>query len=81
MTPVRYEITAPHEGDEQLADITFADGRATATDPGEGLLLYLRRHGYTLEPVDDDPPPEQDTENGPPSTKPAGRSAARNKRG
>ncbi|MFF3178096.1 hypothetical protein ACFVQ0_36375 [Streptomyces sp. NPDC057900] len=77
---MRYEITAPHEGDEQLADITFADGRATATDPGEGLLLYLRRHGYTLDVIDD-PQPEQDTENGPPSTKPAGRSAARNKRG
>ncbi|MEL3944494.1 hypothetical protein [Streptomyces sp. LNU-CPARS28] len=69
--PVRYEITAPHEGDEQLAGVTFTAGRATVTDPGEGLLLYLRRHGYTLEPLDD----------GPPSTKPAGRSAARTKRG
>ncbi|WP_328969245.1 hypothetical protein [Streptomyces sp. NBC_00239] len=70
----RYAITAPHDGDEQIGGVTIADGRATATDPGEGVLLYLRRHGYTVEPLDDEP-------DGPPDDKPAGRSAARNKRG
>ncbi|MER5413910.1 hypothetical protein ACFWNR_37505 [Streptomyces virginiae] len=70
----RYAITAPHNGDEQIDDVTITDGRATATDPGKGVLLYLRRHGYTVEPLDDEP-------DGPPDDKPAGRSTTRNTRG
>lgn len=82
MTPVRYEITAPHQGDEQVADVSFTGGRATVTDPGDGLRLYFRRHGYTLDPLVDDPPGSPPTAaNGPSSTKSAGRSAARAKRG
>ncbi|WP_371677916.1 hypothetical protein [Streptomyces sp. NBC_01276] len=74
----RYEITAPHEGDEHVAGVTFTAGRATATDPNEGALLYFRRHGYSLEPLGDEQTSEPD---GPQDTKPAGRSAARSKRG
>ncbi|GGY27977.1 hypothetical protein [Streptomyces xanthochromogenes] len=70
----RYAITAPHDGDEQIGDVTLTEGRATATDPGEGVLLYLRRHGYSVEPLDEEP-------DGPPDDKPAGRSPARGKRG
>ncbi|KOX16569.1 MULTISPECIES: hypothetical protein [unclassified Streptomyces] len=71
---MRYEITAPHDGDEQIADLTLTDGRGTATGPSEGLLLYLRRHGYIVDPVDEtNAPPDDD--------KPAGRSAARKTRG
>ncbi|MFH9870398.1 hypothetical protein ACH4NT_30530 [Streptomyces lydicus] len=70
----RYAITAPHDGDEQIGDVTLTAGRATTTDPGEGVLLYLRRHGYGVEPLDEEP-------GGPPDDKPAGRTAARSKRG
>ncbi|MCT9090593.1 hypothetical protein N4G70_17270 [Streptomyces sp. ASQP_92] len=59
-----YLILAPHEGDEQIAGVHFTDGRASADELGEGVLLYFRRHGYEVEPVDD---------------KPAGRTAARSK--
>ncbi|MGW7416129.1 hypothetical protein [Streptomyces sp. NPDC054863] len=78
-----YKVTAPHEGDEQIGNVTFADGRATATELGEGMLLYFRRHGYTVEQLDDDPPgtPPDTEQDGPSGTKPAGRSAARTKRG
>ncbi|WP_369377655.1 hypothetical protein [Streptomyces sp. cg36] len=51
----RYEITAPHEGTEQIADVTFTNGRATADDVDEGALLYFRRHGYAVEQLDDKP--------------------------
>ncbi|MEV0438949.1 hypothetical protein AB0I84_09505 [Streptomyces spectabilis] len=79
---MRYEITAPHQGDEHVADVSFVGGRATVTDPGPGLLLYFQRHGYTLASLGDDPPdPPPTAENGPSTTKTAGRSAARTKRG
>lgn len=79
----RYEITAPHGGDEHVAGVTFTAGRATATDPNAGALLYFRRHGYNLEPLGDDPPDDEQTteQDGPQDTKSAGRSAARSKRG
>ncbi|MFD7237017.1 hypothetical protein ACFWAT_17145 [Streptomyces syringium] len=70
----RYAITAPHDGDELIGGVAITEGRATATDPGEGVLLYLRRHGYTVEPLDEEP-------GGPPDDKPAGRSTSRTKRG
>lgn len=50
-----YEITAPHEGDEQIAGVTFTDGRAVANELGDGALLYFRRHGYEVELLDDKP--------------------------
>lgn len=65
----RYEITAPGGGyDEDVAGIAFTGGRAIASDPDEGALLYFRRHGYTVEVLD-----------GPPAAKPAGRSRSRRK--
>ncbi|MFJ5883465.1 hypothetical protein [Kitasatospora cineracea] len=52
---MRYAITAPHDGAETTAGVTFTDGHATATDPGPGALLYFRRHGYDVELLDEDP--------------------------
>ncbi|MFD7236455.1 hypothetical protein ACFWAT_14255 [Streptomyces syringium] len=49
----RYEITAPGGGyDEEIAGVRFTGGRATAEDPAPGALLYFRRHGYTVAPLD-----------------------------
>ncbi|GGY65595.1 hypothetical protein [Streptomyces xanthochromogenes] len=61
-----YKITAPHEGDEQIAGVTFTDGHAVADELGDGALLYFRRHGYAVELLDN---------------KPAGRSARAKPRG
>ncbi|MGC9536576.1 hypothetical protein [Streptomyces sp. UG1] len=76
-----FEITAPEEGrGGQLLGAHFRDGRATLDDPSPGVLLWFRRHGFTVDQVDDDgppPPTAPPAPNAPP--KPAGRSRSRSK--
>ncbi|MFF5495762.1 hypothetical protein [Streptomyces aquilus] len=79
--PVRYEVTAP-EGERggQLLGAHFRDGRATLDDPSPGVLLWFRRHGFTVDQVDDGPPPDTapPASNAPPKS--AGRSRSRSKK-
>ncbi|SOB83141.1 hypothetical protein [Streptomyces sp. 1331.2] len=63
-----YAITSPDgDHDETIAGLHFTAGRATADELSAGALLYFRRHGYTVEQLDDDPgdQDEQDTGTGP----------------
>ncbi|RZU21735.1 hypothetical protein EV567_2240 [Streptomyces sp. BK239] len=81
MTTVR--ITAPVSGftGEGPGGLPFVDGTATTSDPA--IIGYCQGAGYTVEPLDDDPPDDESaTEpDGPSDTKSTGRSAARTKRG
>ncbi|WKU45974.1 hypothetical protein Q3V23_18980 [Streptomyces sp. VNUA116] len=76
----RYEITAPEGGyNDEVAGVIFTAGRASVSEPAAGALLYFRRHGYTIEALDDPlPAAHQDAPDGPPA-RPAGRSRSRRK--
>lgn len=85
--PVRYAITAPDGAPRtvRLLGAQFTEGRATVADPAPGVLLYFRRHGYAVEPDQDDggtaPPgidPDAD-QDAPQAKRPAGRSRSRSK--
>ncbi|MFD9879990.1 hypothetical protein ACFWZT_00810 [Streptomyces alboflavus] len=75
-------ITAPIEdySGEGPGGVLFVNGTATTSEPA--VIGYCQGAGYRVEPLGGDPPPttSQDAPDGPPDTKPAGRSAAR-KRG
>ncbi|MEU3917112.1 hypothetical protein [Streptomyces sp. NPDC029004] len=76
--PVRYAITAPDkERGGHLLGADFTNGRATLDDPPPGVLLWFRRHGFTVEQDNGPPPATAPTPNAPP--KPAGRSRSRSK--
>ncbi|MEV0115543.1 hypothetical protein AB0H77_20245 [Streptomyces sp. NPDC050844] len=77
MTEVRYEITAPNGREGVVAGIAFIAGRAVAEDPSPGALLYFRRHGYTLAPLDGPAPLTVGFTTDPPSAKPAPRSRSK----
>ncbi|ARF55998.1 MULTISPECIES: hypothetical protein [Actinomycetes] len=49
---MRYEITAPCGREGIVAGVAFTAGRALVEDPPAGALLYFRRHGYTVTPLD-----------------------------
>ncbi|MCX4824242.1 hypothetical protein OG883_31175 [Streptomyces sp. NBC_01142] len=75
---VRYAITAPDEGRAgRLLGADFTDGRAPLDDPPPGVLLWFRRHGFTVEADDGPPPATPNAPNAPPE--PAGRSRSRSK--
>ncbi|MFJ1708569.1 hypothetical protein [Kitasatospora sp. NPDC088346] len=66
-----YAITSPDgDHDETIAGVFFAAGRATVDELNVGARLYFRRHGYTVEHLDNDPgnPGTEDTGTGPASS-------------
>ncbi|MGW1162734.1 hypothetical protein ACWD48_31950 [Streptomyces sp. NPDC002519] len=77
-----YRITAPRDDytGPGPGGIPLVAGTATTSDPA--IVGYCQGAGYTVEPLDDDPPPGDNPaadQNGPPDTTSAGRSAARGK--
>lgn len=49
-----YRVTAPVAGyTGTVAGVDLVDGQAVTSDPG--AVAYFRRHGYTVEPVDQVP--------------------------
>ncbi|WKX70043.1 hypothetical protein [Streptomyces sp. XD-27] len=54
---MRYEITAPSGREGTVAGIAFTAGRAVVEDPAAGVLLYFRRHGFTVSRLDAPEPP------------------------
>ncbi|KOX33068.1 MULTISPECIES: hypothetical protein [unclassified Streptomyces] len=83
MPVITVRITAPvrdYTGDGP-GGLHFVDGTATTDDIA--IIGYCQGAGYSVEPLDDDPPgetpaPEPD---GPPDDKSAGRSGSRRARG
>ncbi|MGW8767684.1 hypothetical protein ACWGN5_34945 [Streptomyces sp. NPDC055815] len=81
--PMNVRITAPvtdYTGDGP-GGLHFIDGTATTDDVA--IIGYCQGAGYTVEPLDDEPPGETpDTEpDGPPDDESAGRSGSRRARG
>ncbi|MFE5558659.1 hypothetical protein [Streptomyces sp. NPDC056544] len=79
MTTVR--ITAPVTDftGEGPGGVPFVNGTATTSD--RAVIGYCQGAGYSVEPLDHDPPGNEPTTepDGPPDDKSAGRSAARGK--